>query len=180
MKSYPLTAIRNPPIRGELPDEREFGAIGELMDLDAEYAWEMFGGKSLDEAYEIFRANPLCRQEDFMFMHPPAFAYYFPVLEKYLHEVNIEEECPEGDYELEDCQAWILGEAFIFQFDEPEKLPDLSSSDLLSRVDTLVNYVLDNLCQYVREPEETAKVKDAWQRAWIAVRDAMNHQLPSD
>jgi hypothetical protein len=64
-----------------LPTERDFDPWH--GNLDAQCAWRHFGGLTLDQAHARFRENPLGYQEDFMFMGPVAFAFYFPVIEDY-------------------------------------------------------------------------------------------------
>ena len=58
--------------------------FGDSSDLDVAYAWKTFGGKSLDEAYDLIRENALSRQEDLSWMDSPAFVYYFPAAASYL------------------------------------------------------------------------------------------------
>ncbi|MEM7232007.1 MAG: hypothetical protein AAF517_07535, partial [Planctomycetota bacterium] len=53
-------------------------------DLDAGHAWKEFGGLSVDEALAKFLENPGYHQESFMFMGGVAFAFYFPVVDRYL------------------------------------------------------------------------------------------------
>ncbi|MDR3232623.1 MAG: hypothetical protein LBT46_02965 [Planctomycetaceae bacterium] len=44
--------------------------------LDVEYAYKHFAGKTLEQAEELFAANALCYQEDLMWMPPTPFRYY--------------------------------------------------------------------------------------------------------
>ena len=81
----------------ELPVEKAFGGC-----LDGQHAWKQFGGLTVDEAYSKFCENPDFYQEDFMFMGPKAFLFYFPVIEKYIKTVK------PGD-DLDDCCFWIIG-----------------------------------------------------------------------
>ena len=67
---------------GPLPGERDFDP--DAGDLDAQVAWKHFGGLTLSEAYQRFQEDPEKHTEDFMYMGGKAFAYYFPVLERYL------------------------------------------------------------------------------------------------
>jgi len=55
-------------------------------DLDGMAAWRTFGGLTLDAAYERLRENPEAHQEAFMWMGDRAFAFYLPVVERYLRE----------------------------------------------------------------------------------------------
>lgn len=55
-------------------------------DLDGMAAWRTFGGLTLDAAYERLREDPEAHQEAFMWMGGRAFAFYLPVVERYLRE----------------------------------------------------------------------------------------------
>jgi hypothetical protein len=55
-------------------------------DWDGFYAWKNFGGLTVDEAYQKFCQVPENYQEDFMFMGDAAFAFYFPVIDRYVRE----------------------------------------------------------------------------------------------
>src|SRR5687767_9278711 len=105
ISSWP--GLQRPP--APLPSEEDFEAVGRDACLDAKTAWEHFGGLSLAEAYELFIDNPVNYQEDFMWMGTVAFAYYFPVLDRYLREVVPTDED-------DDCYGWIIGEGVKMQF----------------------------------------------------------------
>ena len=72
-----------------LPTKSDFDPFG--GGLDEQVAWKHFGGLELAEAHKRFCENPLCYQEDFMWMGHVALAYYFPVLDKYLRAGDDEE-----------------------------------------------------------------------------------------
>lgn len=71
--------LHRPPT--PLPSQSDFDPVG--CDLDAQSAWQTFGGLGLAEAYAKFLQVPESYQEDFMFMGSRAFAYYFPVVDRY-------------------------------------------------------------------------------------------------
>ena len=73
-----------------------------------------------------------------MFMGPKAFAYYFPVIDRYLRDVHGEES--DGD-----CHAGILGSAIAGQLAAPAP-PSLRS--IASEVAELASHVLENLARY--------------------------------
>jgi len=100
--------------------------------LDAQCAWKNFGGLSIDEGYAKFCENPGYYQEDFMFMGWKAFVYYLPVIERFLKEVE-----PEDEYD--DCEAWILGCAVESQVEEHKKK---ISEDIGTRLETLCDSTL--------------------------------------
>lgn len=66
-----------------IPNKHEWGAI-EKNNLDAEWAYKQFSGKSLYEAEKMFRENALYYQEDLISMPPIAFNFYAPVFAKYI------------------------------------------------------------------------------------------------
>jgi hypothetical protein len=94
---------------GPLPTARDFDPY--RGDLDAKWAWDNFGGLSIERAYEVFIERPEIYQEDFMFMGGRAFEYYFPVIDRYLREVKVDRDT------LGDCEAWILGAVIVAQID---------------------------------------------------------------
>lgn len=68
--------------QARLPTQLEINPIP--GDLGGEHAVKMFHGKSVTEAELLFRENSLFYQEDFMFMGPAAYAFYFPAAFSYL------------------------------------------------------------------------------------------------
>ena len=72
----------------ESPDKASF--VPHAGDLDALYAWEHFGGLTRAAAFAKFCESPEYYQEDFMFMGGPAFAYHYPVIERYVLESKVE------------------------------------------------------------------------------------------
>ncbi|WP_417378756.1 hypothetical protein [Gimesia sp.] len=119
---------------GALPGERDFDP--DEGDLDARVAWDHFGGLTLAEAYRAFQDHSEEYAEDFKYMGGKAFAYYFPVLERYLLVTPVWRE-EEG---VEWCQILGLGAAIQFQF----------TQDCLTEVRELAPHVLQ-LISYVKE-----------------------------
>jgi len=66
-----------------IPNESEWGVI-EKNNLDAEWAFKQFIGKSLDDAEKMFREHALYYQEALISMPAVAFNYYAPVFAKYI------------------------------------------------------------------------------------------------
>ena len=134
----------------QFPDKADFDARDEC--LDAIRAWKHFGGLTFEKAYTVFCKRPDIYQEDFMFMGWKAFGYYFPIIEKYLYEVELQEEG-------EDSNAWILARAILGQM----KLPELKQlGDLRERVLRLCLHVKSDLHQYASEPKEQMEIGEAW------------------
>lgn len=136
--------------KSAFPRDRDFDPWN--GNLDAQSAWEHFGGLSLDEAEAKFRGNPRFYQEDFMFMGGRAFAYYFPVIENYLR--TIPDIVDEDDHE-----AWILSHCILTQFDD-ENLDHVRH--LAVHVIDLSKYIRDNLRRFGADDNERQRVADAW------------------
>ena len=67
----------------KIPNKSAWGTIEE-DNLDAEWAFKNFAGKSLDDAENMFRKNALYYQEDLISMPSIAFNCYAPVFAKYI------------------------------------------------------------------------------------------------
>jgi hypothetical protein len=134
-----------------LPTERDFNPWNDPT--DAETAWQHFGGLTLDEAHARFCEHPMYYQEDFMFMGGIAFAYYFPVVEKYIR--NAPDIDPHGD----DHEAWILAKGIQSQFSDDSLL---HVRHLSERVIALSNFVHDNIDRFGDDDAERDRVADAW------------------
>ena len=132
-----------------MPTQADFDPWG---DLDAQWAWRNFGGLTLDQAHARFQENPLRYQEDFMFMGPRAFAYYFSVIEQYLR--NVPED--ENDH---DHQAWILAHAIKNQFD-PAYVSSIKQ--LAPVVIELAEFIQAEIHRFGAEPFEQERVAQAW------------------
>jgi hypothetical protein len=143
---------------------------------EAETAWKNFGGLSLEQAYGKFMESPDCRQEDFMWMFPKAFEYYFPVLDRYLRTVSEEEEESGGD----GWEVWIIGCGINLQ------LGRLSKSHpqryLLAEISVLSHFVKENLSLYFSAEEEQIRTKEVWLKIDQAIleleKNFTSEQLP--
>jgi len=154
-----------------LPTRDDFGAgfdehFGRRLDEDS--AWKEFGGKSLEEAYAHFCADPENRQEDFMWMGERAFRFYYPVVDRYLRNVGL----PEDEW---DCRpARILAKDIQMHFDCHEDMSGLHESIL-----SLCDFVAAHLDHYSLNPNDQAEIAAAWcdLRAQVA-DDARGVQRP--
>jgi hypothetical protein len=133
-----------------LPTECEFDPYG--GDLDARCAWKNFGGLTLHEARRKFDEAPEIHQEDFMFMGPRAFVYYFPVIEGYLLSTA---DCDESD----DRQAWILAHVIRQQL-----TGDTTNSvaTLVPQMRSLAAFVRSNLQLFASTTAERARIDTVW------------------
>ncbi|MGA2853695.1 MAG: hypothetical protein ABSE90_06165 [Verrucomicrobiota bacterium] len=144
-----------------LPTEEDFGGS-----LDAKSAWKNFGGLDLNLAYERFCENPLSYQEDFMFMETTAFEFYFPVVDRFLRENHTENE-------FDDSVAWILGEAIFLQ------IQSAINSELLEKIESLTNYILNHLSQYSPLPVEQEEIESTWLKIQQHIAKLKNPNLTS-
>lgn len=149
-----------------LPTEHDFDPVG--GDLDAQHAWRSFGGLTLEEAHRRFRENPLCYQEDYMFMGPVAFAFYFPVIEEYLRS-DLEAD------PYDDHQGWILAHCLKAQC---EKDAGVHVRSLIPRIRSLITYMNNNIQRFGADPLEQQRVADAWGmlKAHLDGLDRAGHQ----
>lgn len=145
----------------QLPTERDFDPYGGC--LDAQVAWRNFGGLSLEEAYEKFASGPFVYQEDFMFMGPKAFAFYFPVINRYLCEA-VELPAEERD----DRQAKLLAGCIQYQFEE---MNARHLSHLKEAVLDLCEFVLGHLEYYVDARSNPAQIERFWKQLRDHVRE---------
>ena len=141
-----------------LPSETDFDPVG--CDLDAQCAWKNFGGLTMAEAYEKFLTVPESYQEDFMFMGSRAFAYYFPVIDRYLRTVSL----PRGD--LGDCEASILGSAIANQL-HPGHAP--IPAGLLREIESLHAFVTQNIARYAATPKDQQRIRREWKHVAAAL-----------
>ncbi len=136
-----------------LPSRQDFDPHG--GDLDALCAWRNFGGLSLAAAYEKFLTVPESYQEDFMFMGCRAFAYYFPVIDRYLRTVTL------GPDDLGDCEAAILGSAVAAQFGWNGAVIPAS---LRAEIASLRAFVVENVARYAATEKERRRILREWRR----------------
>jgi hypothetical protein len=135
-----------------LPTQNEFDPSG--CCLDANHAWEMFGALTIEETSIKFSRHPQFYQEDFMFMGSVAFAYYFPVIERYILTVQVD---PTVDDEAEAVRG--LAHCIIAQL-EPENLEFVKP--VLDSIRRLVARVRTNLRRYGAAKEDQLRVDSSW------------------
>ena len=145
-------------------EERPFKGEFDPYDgcLDALAAWEHFGGLSRDSAYTKFCENPEYYQEDFMFMGGVAFAYYYPVIERYILESSIEKNRGEGVEAM-----WILAHCIKAQVDAKQV-----HHHLRKRLQDLVAHVRSHLVRYSADSDERGRIEAAWRQLEGTLRTA--------
>ena len=86
-----MVSVRRFSTMSAPPTEDEWHS--EQWCLDAEAAYEVFSGKSLDEALSMFAEDALNRQEDLMFMPAICFRFYLPAYLSYLASGEAKGDC---------------------------------------------------------------------------------------
>lgn len=133
-----------------LPSEKDFDPYD--GNLDCQHALEIFGGMSLDQAYEEFCDKPEIYQEDFMFMGPKAFIYYFPVIDRYLREVASKDQ-------YGDCEVSILAYTIKEQLDHNVVH---QSTNTLSEIHSLTEFILAEITRYSYSKKIRKQVRNIW------------------
>lgn len=135
-----------------LPTELDFNPFH--CDLDAQCAWKNFGGLTLDEAHAKFEKCPESYQEDFMFMGGKAFAYYYPVIDRFLRRTI---EIPED--QRGDRQSWILPQCIKNQF---EGHGNLYVRPLKDSVLDLCAFMIENIRLFADDWRDPAEIEIHW------------------
>ena len=136
--------------RYSLPTKRDFDPFDGC--LDALSAYHEFGGKTVEQARQVFLSNPEYHHEHFAWMGAKAFAYYFPIVDEYLRDIDAVEED-------NDRQAWILAECMLAQLDEPN---DLRRHPVCSRIAKLADHVHANVGAYTADDLERRRITEVW------------------
>lgn len=135
-----------------LPTELDFDPL--YGDLDAQCAWRNFGGLTLDEAHAKFEEYPESYQEDFMFMGGKAFAFYYPVIDRFLRKTI---EIPED--QCGDRQSWILPQCIKNQFDGHG---NLYVRPLKNSVLDLCAFMIENIRLFADDWDDPADIENNW------------------
>jgi len=142
----------------ELKDFTEFTPPED--DLDGFHAWKQFGGLTVAEAYTKFLERPDLYQEDFMMMGSRAFLFYFPVIDRYIREV-------EDPVNRWDEEAWIIACGITNHFEEEAR----TLSPIRARVEELCNFALESMSQLSEGDTfmPLQQIRGQWERAKAAV-----------
>jgi hypothetical protein len=148
MEPQPRIPFRLQRPAGPLPTRADFGFSADQTD-----AWSNIGNLSLLEAYTRFIEFPETYSEDFIWMGAEAFAYYFPVIDRYLRE---------GSWEgpLDYCCAWILGCGVRsqFQWTDGRKPPP----EVVQEIADLSAFVQANLGRFTEDTDEQQRILQSW------------------
>ncbi len=132
-----------------IPARKDFGIEG---DLDVDWAWKNFGGKSLEEASLLFQSNPFRYREDLMWMDAPAFTYYFPIAIRYLKSDASKDDC-----DVASCIASLL-ELRI------EYAGAASMREIGGEIRSLCDYVVANFDRFDIDPNIYGDVKGKYEK----------------
>ena len=109
-----------------IPSKNDWGKI-DPKDLDANWAYKQFIGKSFSEAESMFRENALYYQEDLQSMSEIPFNFYVQALEKYIISKAAKNDS-DGASSFLGMVAWMIKKRqSILSKENKEKL--LSASD---------------------------------------------------
>ena len=133
-----------------LPSKEDFCGGGAP---DATVAWEDFGGLTLDEAYNKLVDDAVSYAGGFYWMFPPAFAYYFPIVDKYLREY-------EPSTDMDHCPAASLGSCLHSQFHWTTGAKPPPS--VVEEIAALSDFVKANPGRYSSEKDEQMRILENW------------------
>ncbi|MEM7235428.1 MAG: hypothetical protein AAF517_24865 [Planctomycetota bacterium] len=136
----------------KLPSESDFDP--ERGGLDEQWAWREFEGLTVDQAFAKFLKSPSVYDEAFMFMGGAAFAFYFPVIERYLRESR----AGEGD-DVESVS--FIAEGILLQWEWPTWRLVLPLRD---RILELCREVLSDPSRYFLDEREQRRAVSAWRK----------------
>jgi len=119
----------------DIPTQADFQLLPRRKyDPDHCHTWEHFGGRTLDEAYVVFRENPLRYPEDLMWMVPKPFCFYLPVALRYLQSAEAS-----GDSDIISCLASDIEFHFSCGHDIQAAFPCIQA---------ICDYVLSHYSEY--------------------------------
>lgn len=96
----------------EIPSREDWS--GFEKNLDAQYAFKIFFGKSISEAIQLIQKNPIERGEEIRFMPPVPFRYYILAFRDYVLS-----EKSRDDSDAASCYLHLLDDKVA---DEPETI----------------------------------------------------------
>ena len=144
-----------------IPTRKDFTRTDKAEDdLDGMSAWKKFGGLSIDDAYDRFCDCPEANQEDLMWMGDRAFAFYFPVIERFIRDEESRVQFDGETYILAHCiNAHVSSEEPAVRVRYP-------------RMAALCAFVLDGLQAAPDLPDRFRPVHEV-SSAWRALQAAL-------
>ena len=116
--------------------------------------WRHFGGLTLDDAYEKSVSDPEIYQEDFMFIGGKAFAFYYPVIDRFLRKTI---DLPVD--ERGDRQSWVLPLCIRGQFDGSNRR---YVAALKHSVLDLCVFMLQHIRYFADDWDDPTEIKNNW------------------
>ncbi|MGK2925589.1 MAG: hypothetical protein ACSLE2_08200 [Lysobacterales bacterium] len=138
----------------KIPSNSDWGEINQ-DDLDADWAYKTFFGKSFDEAVAMFQENALRYQEDLQSMPAAAFNFYAPGLVKYIISPQAAGDS-DGASSFLHMVAWMIKTQQKIILPETERLL-LGAAEQVSRNQTFYEADTDIYGEF---PEVYAEIKD--------------------
>jgi hypothetical protein len=126
-------------------------AFGNTVDLDVKHAWKTFGGKTVEDAYRSFKEAAFPQVENFQWIAPEAFVYYFPVVLRYVRS-----EEAKGDSDTISSIAGILES----QLHENRQALSAAFEDIAA----LSQYVISHYADYDLNYDIYGDVKSRYER----------------
>ena len=126
-------------------------AFGNLLDLEVKHAWKTFGSKTAEEAYELFIQNPFGYVEDFRWIAPNAFTFYFPIVVRY-----VTSDRSKGDSDTVSSVAGILES----QLEEDSR----GLSPVFREITKLCRHIISHYADYDLDYDIYGDVKTRYER----------------
>lgn len=104
----------------KIPTKADWGKVNH-GDLDADYAYKQFFGKSYEDAIEMFKRNALHYQEDLQSMPTAAFNFYAPAFAEYITSAEAAEDS-DGASSFLHMVSWMIKTDRKKIFPETEQL----------------------------------------------------------
>lgn len=137
---------------GKLPTYEEIAPLGGV-NLDEEWAAEMFLGKTIEEAKELL--IDIIGLERFKWMGPIGFSYYLFAI------IEIFQSGKDSNYDIYDINSLVF--AISFQLDTSYVFPE----EILKMMQYLVEMILERYDNYQAECEDQEYIKKTQEKARV-------------
>jgi hypothetical protein len=106
----------------------------------------------LEQAYDVFMEHPEIHIENFMHMGAKSFAYYFPVIDRYLREVR-------SNWKHDDCNTDSLASMIEVRIDD---MTLTRSEELLREIRSLTDFVQAHSSRFSGSKIIRKRIRDKW------------------
>jgi hypothetical protein len=156
----------------DIPTERDWldwpADARRPLALDEAYAREQFGGKSFEQALEMFRSRTvLMCSEDVSYMPPVPFRYYMLVFKSYVLELG-KREVQERDF-VDD--PWSAASSFLRLIEEKLRSQTNFIAPIMDDLLPAVEFIAVNQRTYFADPdifgdfrEQFERIKTLWRK----------------